>query len=207
MNERRPRITVLISGNGSNLQALIDGCSVGLINGDVYRVVSNRKAAFGLERAHQAHILTHYHPFKPYADLDHGRRQYDADLANFINADRPDLVVLAGWMRILTPTFLELIAAPVINLHPALPGAYPGINAIERAWNDAQAGLITETGVMVHRVIEEVDAGAVLGTSTISIDTSSDLKALESTIHTAEHALLVRVVGDLCTQISKNQSL
>ena len=201
MSSSRPRITVLISGNGSNLQALIDACRDGRIDGSIHSVVSNRKGAFGLERARLAGIDTRYHPFKPYQDVDRGRILYDQDLVDLIERDQPDLIVLAGWMRILTPTFLEGISAPCINLHPALPGAYPGINAIGRAWQDACDGLITETGIMVHRVVEEVDAGAVLGTATVPIDTSASLEVLEDAMHQAEHTLLVDVVAKLSVEI------
>ncbi|MEE2788445.1 MAG: phosphoribosylglycinamide formyltransferase, partial [Myxococcota bacterium] len=168
------------------------------IDGVIHRVVSNRKAAYGLTRARAAGIETRYVPFKPYADRADGREAYDLDLAERLNADHPDLIVLAGWMRILSAGFLATVNAPVINLHPALPGAYPGTNAIERAWHDAQTGIITETGVMVHRVIEEVDAGTVLGTTVVPIDTTATFATLEMAIHKAEHALLVNVVAQMC---------
>ena len=151
-----------------------------------------------MTRAHAAGIGTYYVPFKPYAERADGRDAYDLDLAERLNADHPDLIVLAGWMRILSAGFLATVKAPVINLHPALPGAYPGTNAIERAWHDAQTGIITETGVMVHRVIEEVDAGTVLGTTIVPIDTTATFETLKSAMHRAEHGLLVRVVAGLC---------
>ncbi len=145
------RLVVLISGHGSNLQAVLDACSQGRLNARVEAVFSNKTEAFGLERARQAGVTAVVVPKT--RDLD--RRDYDALLAGQVAAFRPDWVVLAGWMRILSSTFLEHFAGKVINLHPALPGTFPGTNAIERAYEAYEQGLIQQTGVMVHLVPDE----------------------------------------------------
>ena len=194
------RIVVLISGNGSNLQAVIDGCACGDIDAQVVAVVSNRRLAFGLERARRAGITTEYLPFKPYRSEGRPRSDYDVDLAALVAGYRPDFVVLAGWMHILSPQFLEPLGDRVINLHPALPGAFPGIRAIERALDAFGRGEIAHTGVMIHRVIPEVDAGPVLGVTEVELCDGDTLEALQERIHAAEHPLLVKVLASLCAE-------
>src|SRR4029453_7074797 len=112
----------------------------------------------------------------------------------------PDVVVLAGWMRILTMSFLGWFPGMVVNLHPALPGELPGTHAIERAWQEAQGGRRDRTGVMVHLVPNEgVDDGPVLATASISIHPSDTLESLTSRVHGVEHRLLVETLATLCT--------
>ncbi|KAH0048689.1 putative phosphoribosylglycinamide formyltransferase, partial [Aureobasidium melanogenum] len=172
MSETKAKLTVLISGSGSNLQALIDACANRSLNAEIIRVVSNKKAAYGLERAQKAHIPTAYHNLLEYKKrfpdaseskkFEHARSEYDRDLATLVLADKPDLVVCAGWMHILAPTFLEPLkeaAVPVINLHPALPGQFNGAHAIDEAYRAFQEGKIDHTGIMIHYVILEVDMG------------------------------------------------
>ena len=106
---------------------------------------------------------------------------------------------LAGWMRVLTMSFLGWFPRQVINLHPALPGDLPGTNSIERAWNEAAAGTRTRTGVMVHLVPDDgVDDGPVLATAMVEVDGSGTLEAFEAMMHATEHRLLVDVLADVC---------
>jgi len=183
------RIVVLISGGGSNLQALMDARVA-----DIVLVVSNRADAFGLERANKAGIATCVLPLKPWLAAGGTRASYDADVAEHVSVAQPDLIVLAGWMHVFSPSFLDNAPSKVINLHPALPGKFPGARAIERALAAAIRGEIAETGVMVHEVIPEVDAGPVLGTAAVPILPTDDLAALATRMHAAEHELLVEVV-------------
>lgn len=188
------RLVVLISGSGSNLQAILDGCADGRLPATVAAVVSNRSDAFGLERAARAGVPTHTLRLKAFPD----RPSYDAALADLVAGYAPDFVVLAGWMHLLGMPFLRHFPNRVINLHPALPGAYPGTHAIERAWEDARQGRIRETGVMVHLVPDEgVDDGPVLATTTIPIYPGEPLADLEARIHAAEHRLLVETLARL----------
>ncbi len=191
------RLVVLISGHGSNLQAVLDACSQGKLNACVAAVFSNKSEAFGLERTRQAGVTGVAVP-KP-RDLD--RRSYDALLADQVAAYQPDWVVLAGWMRILSSAFLERFPGKVINLHPALPGTFPGTNAIERAYEAHGQGLIRQTGVMVHLVPDEgVDSGPVLGQVIVPMVAGEALSTLEERVHAAEHELLVRVLQFLTVQ-------
>src|SRR5690606_26848550 len=121
----------------------------------VVLVVSNRKNAFGLERAAKAGVPTRVHTLKPYRDAGRSREEYDADLAELVLEAKPDWVVLAGWMHILSDAFLRHFPYRVVNLHPALPGQFPGANAITEALEAFQAGRIKKTGVMVHLVPDE----------------------------------------------------
>lgn len=197
------RLAVLISGNGSNLQAIIDAIQEERLAAEIVVVVTNRRAAFGLQRAQQAGIPTRYHPLKPYrtqasAGDGHDRRAYDADLAQIVLEYHPDYIVLAGWMHIFSSAFLQHFPNRVINLHPALPGQFPGAHAIAEALAAYQQAKITQTGVMVHFVPDEgVDCGPVLGTVEVAILPTDTLESLADRIHQREHELLVSVLGTL----------
>ena len=198
---RRPisRLVVLASGNGSNLQAVIDACDGGTLAdcAEVVAVVSDRLDAVALRRAADAGVPSVHvgrHDGEPRAD-------YDARLADIVAGFDPDLIVLAGWMRILTTSFLGWFPDQVINLHPARPGELPGTRAIERAWQEALAGERTRTGVMVHRVPDEgVDVGPVLATHDVPIHPDDTLESLEARVHAVEHRLLVDTIRHLCEQ-------
>jgi len=193
------RVVVLASGNGSNLQAILDACAGGTLHGHatVVAVVADQSTAYALQRAATAgvpsvHIGRHD---------GEARADYDARLADIVAGFEPDLVVLAGWMRILTTSFLGWFPDRVVNLHPARPGELPGTRAIERAWHEALAGERDTTGVMVHLVPDEgVDDGPVLATEDVAILPDDTLDTLEARIHTVEHRLLVDTIRTLCNQ-------
>jgi formyltetrahydrofolate-dependent phosphoribosylglycinamide formyltransferase len=187
-----PRLVVMISGSGTNLQAIIDAIDAEQLSAKIVLVVSNRENAFGLKRAQQANIPTLYFPFKPYKDQV--RDVYDAALAEQIATYQPDLIVLAGWMHILTSTFLHNFEGKIINLHPALPGAFPGKDAIERAFDAYQQGQITHSGVMIHQVIPEVDAGAVIVQEIVPFLAGDTLETFSARMHETEHRLIVKAV-------------
>jgi formyltetrahydrofolate-dependent phosphoribosylglycinamide formyltransferase len=191
------RLVVLISGNGSNLQAILDACAGGDLSDEVVAVVSNRRKAFGLERARRADVPTVYEPLGRYRKAGKTRSEYDIALARGIRDLAPDLVVLAGWMHILSPEFLENLGAPVINLHPALPGAFPGTHAIERAHEAFGRGEITHTGVMVHEVVPEIDAGPTIRVTKIALRQGESIDALADRVHATEHQLLVDAIADI----------
>lgn len=186
------RLVVMVSGNGTNLQALIDAIEDGRLDAEIVLVVSNRKAAYGLVRAEQAGIPTLYFPLKPYAQR--GRRVYDADLAAQIRPYAPDVIVLAGWMHVLSTAFLDQFPQQVINLHPALPGQFAGTHAIQQAYEAYQRGEIKQTGCMVHVVVPEVDAGPVIAQQVVPILPEDTLETLEARLHAAEHQLIVAAV-------------
>ena len=189
------RLAILISGNGSNLQAIMDAIRLRVLDAEIVVVVANRQDAYGLQRASKTGIPTHYHPLKPFRDAGRTRAEYDAALADLVAPYRPDWIVLAGWMHILSNAFLQRFPYRVINLHPALPGQLPGVNAISRAYEAYQTGTLKNTGVMVHLVPDEgVDSGPVLGTREVAIYRTDTLEMLEKRIHQTEHQVLVEAL-------------
>jgi formyltetrahydrofolate-dependent phosphoribosylglycinamide formyltransferase len=188
------RLVVLISGNGTNLQALLDACQEGRLAAQVVAVVSNRRDAYGLVRAQQSGVPAVYFPLRPYTESGQPRETYDQDLAARVAAFQPDLIVCAGWMQILTPVFIGRFADRLINLHPALPGFFPGTHAIERAFAAFQQGEIASSGAMVHFVMPEIDAGPVLDQMVVPILPHDQLDDFEERMHTCERILLVRAV-------------
>jgi phosphoribosylglycinamide formyltransferase 1 len=186
-----PRLVVLISGNGSNLQAILDACADKTLPATVLAVIANKPDAYGLVRARNAGVEA-----VPFPKTDgEPRRDYDTRLAALVAAYSPDYVVLAGWMRLLSNNFLSHYPNRVINLHPALPGTFPGTHAIERAYEAWQRGEIDHSGVMVHLVPDEgVDDGPVLATQEIFFAPGETLEQFQARIHGVEHQLLVETL-------------
>jgi formyltetrahydrofolate-dependent phosphoribosylglycinamide formyltransferase len=192
------RIAALISGSGTNLQAIIDAIEAGELPGvEISLVVSNRREAYGNKRALQHGIPLVYFPLLPYSKAGRPREDYDGALARIVQSFDAEWIVLAGWMHILTNAFVRHYPNRILNLHPALPGTFPGTDAIERAFEAYQRGEIDRTGVMLHLVPDEaVDAGPVLGQSVIHITPEDTLASLEARIHDSEHRLLVQVLKE-----------
>ena len=188
MRNSTARLVVLVSGNGTNLQAILDACAQGDLPAMVCAVISNQPDAFGLVRAEKMGVPHYVVAHQKGAD----RREYDAALADLVRSQDPDWIVLAGWMRVLSSAFLDFFPGRVVNLHPALPGMFPGTHAIERAYSAWQKGEIEHTGVMVHLVPDEgVDVGPILASEKVQILPGDDLQSLEARIHDVEHRLLV----------------
>src|SRR5512145_1171108 len=170
-----PRLVILISGSGTNLQAILDACATAELSAQVVAVISSRSDAYGLERARQAGIPAVVKS-KP---KEQDRRQYDRELASLVAGYQPDWVILAGWMRLLSAEFLNHFPDRVVNLHPALPGTFPGTHAIERAYEAFRQGKIQHTGIMVHLVPDEgVDDGPLLAQTVVPIYPEDDLGSL-----------------------------
>lgn len=193
------RIVVLASGGGTNCQALIDACAAGRLAATVAAVVTNRADAGVVQRAQASGI--------PCEVVDHSgsdpeaRHASDQRLIDCIAGYEPELVVLAGWMRILGA---EVGAAfPMINLHPALPGSFPGTRAIERAFTAWGAGEIEESGVMVHWVPDGgVDDGPVIDTETVVFQPGESLEDFERRMHQAEHRLIVSATAEALVNLT-----
>jgi len=190
------RLVVLISGNGSNLQAILDACQSGELAAQVTGVISNKADAFGLVRAEKAGVPT----IVLEKNREQDRHAYDLQLAMHTAAYQPDWVVLAGWMRILSMKFLGYFPGRVINLHPALPGTFPGTHAIERAYEAWMKGEVKRSGVMVHLIPDEgVDTGPVLGMEEIIFREGETLGEYEARVHAVEHRLLVKTIKNIIT--------
>ncbi|KAL8284264.1 hypothetical protein RQP46_005013 [Phenoliferia psychrophenolica] len=288
---RKFRTVVLISGSGSNLGAILAALPTDLSNSVVAHVLSSKPSAYGLTRAaeHSPRIPSSSFSLPAYRkkadkDLDPTavREAYDVELAAIIRKTRPDLVVLAGWMLILSPAFLrdlvrdwdeedvgqvggndsqdhkdvgaekpsvadedadaagrggatpeeqegtparELVVdgvtslatpgaspypsppargtpIPIINLHPALPGQFPGAHAIENALEAFQAGKISHTGIMIHKVIPELDAGDAIVEKRVELVEGDSLADLEARIHGVEHVAIVEAVAKVYEQLA-----
>ena len=193
------RLVVLISGGGSNLQAILDACHGGVLDAEVVAVISNQPDAYGLERARQAGLPALALPKGKEID----RRAYDRALADQAAAFQPDWIVLAGWLRLLSMEFLGRFPGRVINIHPALPGTFPGLDAIQRAYAAWQRGEIDYSGVMVHRVPDEgVDSGPVLAQQRVDFLPGESLEQFEQRVRAVEHALYVDALRQLIAPTS-----
>lgn len=184
------RFAVLISGNGSNLQALIDACQAGRIQGELVGVVSNRADAFGLERAKAAGIATQVLSNQAFAD----RESYDAALIQALESWKPDLLVMAGFMRILTPGFVQHFAGRMLNIHPSLLPKYQGVKTHARA---IAAG-DTVHGASVHFVTEELDGGPVVLQARVPIFPDDDEVTLAERVLSQEHQIYPLVINWFC---------
>jgi phosphoribosylglycinamide formyltransferase-1 len=176
-------IGVLVSGNGTNLQALIDA---GL---PLAAVASNRKDAYALVRARDAGLPAATFSLDCHAD----RAERDLVMATWLEAHGVDLVVLAGYMHLLTPPFLARFPERIVNVHPSLLPEFPGAHAID----DALAAGVETTGVTVHLVDEGLDTGAVIVQEPVPVEPRA---TLEERIHAVEHRLLPKAVNDFCVR-------
>ena len=196
------RLVVLATGSGSNLQAILDACTDGTLEAEVVLVVVNRRTAYAAERAAAAGVPSVYRPMGPFReavpdDPRRARERYDAALAAEIADARPDLIVQAGWMHLFTSAFLDRFPGMVVNLHPALPGAFPGAHAIDDAWAAHETDGLDHTGVMVHLVPDEgVDDGPVLASQRVPITADDTRETLEARLHEVEHELFVAAIAD-----------
>ncbi len=191
------RLVVLISGGGTNLQAILDASALESshpdhLDAEVVGVIANIADAGGLARAERAGVPT----VVLERERAEARRDYDARLVEAVEQFEPDLVVLAGFMRLLSSVFLDRFDA--INLHPALPDTFPGLEAIERAFAAWQAGEITESGVMVHHVPDEgVDDGPVIAVEVVPFSADDTLESFATRLHAVEHRLLISAIRSL----------
>ena len=184
------RIVVLISGSGSNLQALIDAAEMGGINGHIVAVISNKPDVYGLTRAQNAKIPTEV--------VDHtafdGRQAFEAELSKVINRYSPDLIVLAGFMRILNSEFVQPYEGKMLNIHPSLLPKYKGLHTHRRALENGD----TEHGVSVHFVTSELDGGPVIAQRTVKVEKSDTEQSLQAKVQQQEHQLYPEVVARFC---------
>ncbi|MSO60209.1 MAG: phosphoribosylglycinamide formyltransferase [Ilumatobacteraceae bacterium] len=198
----RMRLLVMVSGNGTNLQAILDACADGWLTADVVGVISNKADVTALVRAAKAGVPTVVLMPRPEED----RRQYDRRLGDIARTFTPDLVVLAGFMRVLSMEFLAHYPQRVVNLHPALPGELVGTHAIERAFAESRDNWRTHSGVTVHLVPDEgVDTGPVLASAVVPIHADDTLESFTERMHQQEHELLVQTLGALCRQQTLQQ--
>lgn len=190
LHSHSPSIVVLISGSGTNLQAIIDACAENKISGNVSAVISNKADVYGLERAHNANIKTHVLSHKDYDS----REVYDQALIKVIDQHQPDVVVLAGFMRILTAEFVEHYQGRLINIHPSLLPKYQGLDTHQRAIGAGDQ----EHGCSVHFVTEELDGGPVILQAKVPVFEDDNADSLAQRVHVQEHQIYPMVVKWMC---------
>jgi len=180
------KLVILISGSGSNLQQFIDQTASGEIKAEISAVISNRPDVFGLERAEKANI--------PTLVLDHtqfiDRESFDESLAQIIDSYEPDLIILAGFMRILGENFVKHYNNKLINIHPSLLPLYKGLHTHKRALENKQ----TEHGASVHFVIPELDAGEIILQGVVPVKADDTEVSLASRVHKIEHIIYPEAV-------------
>jgi len=181
------KIAVLISGNGSNLEAIINACKDNIINGSVDIVISNNPDAYGIQRA-KNHSLD-------YKIIDNNkfetREDFDRALVEELKYSNPDLIVLAGFMRILTPVVIEAFKNKIINIHPSLLPKYPGLDTHNSVIKNGDL----KHGVTIHFVNEVLDGGQIIAQGELSVNPNETEKQLKRRIHSIEHILLPKIVS------------
>lgn len=196
------RIAVLASGEGSNLQAIVDAIGDGRLTGvEIVCVLSDKPGCRALARATDAGIATAEFPLGIYAAesaTDAAREVRDRAMIERLRSDRVDLIVLAGYMQILSAEFIQAFANQIINVHPSLLPAFPGLRAVEQALDAGEA----ETGVTVHFVDEGVDTGPVIEQRVVSIAPGEKLDELTARVHAVEHELLPAVIAKLASAVA-----
>lgn len=184
-------IVILISGRGSNMLAILEQAARGDLGVDIRAVISNLPDAEGLKTAAAAGIATVIVDHRDYADRD----RYDQALQAAIDAHQPALLVLAGFMRILTPAFVQHYQGRLINIHPSLLPAFRGLNTHQRALDEG----VTEHGASVHFVTEELDGGPVIAQSSVPVLSDDTAASLAARVLNIEHHLYPTVIGWIAT--------
>lgn len=180
------KFAVFISGNGSNLQAIMDAIQAGEITAELSLVISDREDAFGLKRAEQAGIKTVVFNPKNYTNP----QSVDRDIVAHLKNEQIDFLVLAGYMRLLTPFFIKEFPQRILNIHPALLPSFKGIHGIKDAFTYG----VKLTGVTVHFVDEKMDHGPIIAQEAVKIQEDDTLETLEEKIHSIEHRIYPKAV-------------
>lgn len=190
LNIKRKRIAIFASGNGSNLQAIIDYSKNNDINGDVVFVLSNNADAFALKRARNSNIDTECIPY----NMNSSRIEFDGKISQAIKNKNIDLICLAGYMLLLSPDFIDEYKNKIINIHPSLLPSFKGLHGIRDAFDYG----VKVTGVTVHFVDRELDNGPIILQEPVLIREGESVEELEGNIHEVEHKLYPRAVGYFC---------
>lgn len=184
------RLTVLASGQGTNLEAILQACAAGDIKGEVVLVLSDRKEARALERARRRNVQALF--IDP--QLYRNRESYDLALVSKIEEANTDLVVLAGFMRLLSPVFVKAFPEKIMNIHPSLLPAFPGTDGVEQALSYG----VKITGCTVHFVDEGLDSGPVILQEAVPVIQDDTVGTLQQRIHASEHRLYPAAIDLFC---------
>lgn len=189
------KIAVFASGNGSNFEAIVKSMNQGEIEGAIVLVFSDRTEAYVLERAKSLQIPVRSFSPKQFTN----KVEYEREILKELEAKEVELLVLAGYMRLIGPTLLNAYPNRILNIHPALLPEFPGLHGIRDAF---EAG-VKQTGVTVHYVDNGVDTGPILAQKRVNIEENETLASLELKIHQAEHQLYPEVIQDVIQAIKK----
>ena len=184
------KIAVMISGSGSNLEAIVKACHEKNIYGEIVYVISNNPDAYGIERAKKYNIPVKIIDHKSYTDRD----DFDDALKEFLDNLEIDFIILAGFMRILGKNITEKFYGKMINLHPSLLPLYPGLNTHAQALNNKDK----YHGISIHFVTDKLDEGPLIAQGKILIKEEDNIEKLIARIHKVEHDLLPKVINELC---------
>ena len=189
---RKSKIVVLISGNGSNLQSLLEGCHSKIINGEIVAVVSNNPDAFGLKRAKTFGVNTLVIDENNYKIE---KKDFHEKVYEVVKQFKPDLVILAGYMKILTKSFISSFQDKIINIHPSLLPKYPGLNTHQRALNSKDE----ISGATVHFVTEKLDSGPIIIQGEVPIFPNDTEQSLRTRVLEIEHKIFVATTSLICS--------
>jgi phosphoribosylglycinamide formyltransferase 1 len=192
-------VVVLLSGTGTNLQAILDATQEANLGYKVGLVISNRRTAGGLDKARHAGVPSRYVDPRQHAN----REDYDRALSEVIDGMNPHLIVLAGFMRILSPFFVRRYAGRIVNIHPSLLPLFPGKDAQAQALS---AG-VTESGVTIHFVDEGVDTGPIIAQEAVPVEPGETVETLSAKIQVVEHRLYPSVIATVCETLLENQAI
>jgi len=184
------KIVVLVSGSGSNLQAIIENCNAKYINAEIISVISNNPNAYGLERAASANIDSIVINNKDFISRDH----FDSKLIKILDDLNPDLIILAGFMRILTEKLTNKYIGKIINIHPSLLPKYPGLNTHQRVIENQDL----VHGVSIHYVSSKLDCGPLIAQGEIKTKKYDDISHLIERIHKVEHLIYPEIIKYIC---------
>lgn len=187
------KLVVLISGYGSNLQALINAIDNGFLQAEILLVISNKPNAFGLERAKAKGIMTQIIESPAVLPLHMDHPDYDQQLINAIQPLKPDYIILAGFMKILGTRFLSIFENQVLNIHPSLLPHYKGLKTHARVLKDG----MKQHGCSVHIVTPELDSGPILGQATLDVLPTDTEESLKARVQKLEHQLYPEVIQTL----------
>ena len=192
------RVAILASGNGSNFEALAHQFQAGLLPGELAFVFSDHHNAYVLERARRLNIKAYSFEVKEFAN----KVAYEEALLQLLQEQEIDLIVLAGYMRIIGKTLLSHYSNRILNIHPSLLPSFPGLHGIKDAYEYG----VKVTGVTVHLVDDGVDTGPIIAQEPVMILPEDTLESLEEKIHQTEHRLYPKVLRDVLLQSDKNKS-
>lgn len=192
------RVAILASGNGSNFEALAHQFQAGLLPGELIFVFSDHHNAYVLERARRLNIKAYSFEVKEFAN----KAAYEKALLQLLQEQEIDLIVLAGYMRIIGKTLLSHYSNRILNIHPSLLPSFPGLHGIKDAYEYG----VKVTGVTVHLVDDGVDTGPIIAQEPVMILPEDSLESLEEKIHQTEHRLYPKVLRDVLLQSDKNKS-